>query len=176
VAQEFGASSALLCVQLSEEAARDRLAALSLVGDLHPDAVAPQEGDRLVRTAARQREVPLMVLRPVDNSRLSEGRQPHCLGRVEVGVLKRCDAPKAADKSRRQALSLEEDLASEDDLNARGQGLVDRHLAPSNVGWSCPRVIVVVPGGGESHSDETAGTGRVANDIVDLRPRHAAHR
>lgn len=119
VPEEFGTSAALLGVQLSEEAGRDRPAGLSLVTDLDPDAIAPQEGNRLVRAAARQRQVPLMILGPVDDPRLAKCREPHRLGRVEVGVLKRGDASKTSHERRRQALALEEYLTSEDDLNAR---------------------------------------------------------
>lgn len=85
------------------------------------DRAHTQVGERLagiVEAAPRQSDVLGVVLGTGDDAWLVVGRQPHCLGFVELGILKSRQAKEPVSQARVQTLFGNVDLVSKDQLQS----------------------------------------------------------
>lgn len=103
----------LLRSQVALEGHRERLAILALVSDRGPDTEIFEERERFIETAARQTDMPRVILGARDDARRAIRGQPHGLRLVELGILERSETQQLIPQCRIQICLLDVGLVAQ---------------------------------------------------------------
>jgi hypothetical protein len=106
----------LLGSEVAVEGHGQRLAILALVSDDCPNAEVVEERQRFIDTAARQTDVPRVILGACDDTRLAIRGEPHGLRLVELGILERGEPQQLIPQRRIQISLLDVGLVAQHEL------------------------------------------------------------
>ncbi len=139
----------------------------------------PKRGKQILRVlqaAPRQCQVFRSVLRAMDDARLAEGGQPHCLRPVEFWILEGSQSHQAVAQPRREILFSNVDLIAEHQFERLGQRPLDRWFLPPTRGRSGPGEIFVLILQSQPHAGDTPSPFGLTRQRLDLHPHELPHR
>ena len=140
--------------QLTVEAHVEWRPTKSFIAQRRLDAQRGEQGLRLPQAASGQCQVLRPVLRAMDNTRLAESGQPHCLRPVEFRILERSQSHQTVPQPRGKLLLGNVDLIAEHQFECLGQRPRDRRFLPPTRGRSSPREIILLFLESQAYADD----------------------